>query len=50
MERRAIVAEEKTAVLEELLVLQEAPQTLSTLALHLRHVGYVECVDVFWVV
>lgn len=50
MERRVILAEGKTAVLEELLLLQEAPQTLSALALHLRHVGYVEFVDVFWVV
>jgi hypothetical protein len=48
MEHRAMLAEGKTAVLEELLLLQEAPQTLLALALHLRHVGYVEFVDVFW--
>jgi hypothetical protein len=55
MERRAILAEGKMTMLEELLLLngqnlQEAPQTLSALALHLRYVGYVEFVDVFWAV
>ena len=33
----------------ELLLLQEARQTLSALALHLRHADYVD-VDHFWVV
>ena len=47
MERRAILAEGKTVVLEELLLLQEAPQTLSALVLNLRKVDYVEFVDVF---
>ena len=47
MERRAMLAEGKTAVLEELLLLQEA---LSALALHLQRADYVEFVYVFWVV